>query len=108
MFAATPDPPYYAVIFTSIRTETEDGYKDTEDFLEEMVKDQPGFLGMESVRQGMGITVCYWKDLDSIRNWAMNPEHQKAQARGKEEWYADYRVRVCKVERELWQSKESG
>jgi len=104
MFAQTPTPPYYAVIFTSVRTDVEEGYTETEDRLEAMVKDQPGFLGMESVRKELGITVCYWKDLESIRNWAQNPDHQLAQKKGKSTWYKDYRVRVCKVERELWQS----
>jgi heme-degrading monooxygenase HmoA len=104
MFASTPTPPYYAVIFTSVRTDEEGGYKETEDFLENLVKGQPGFLGMESVRNELGITVCYWADLESVKNWAQNPDHQQAQKKGQETWYKDYRVRVCKVERELWPS----
>jgi heme-degrading monooxygenase HmoA len=108
MFANTPEPPYYAVIFTSIRTDVEEGYKETEDFLETLVKDQPGFLGMESVRKELGITVCYWKDLESISHWAQNPRHQLAQKKGISMWYKDYRIRVSKVERELWRSGAFG
>ena len=100
MIASTPTPPYFAVIFTSIRTEDQDGYSETARRMAELATEQPGFLGMESARQDIGITVSYWKSLDDIRQWKEQAEHLAAQERGKSDWYQSYRIRICKVERE--------
>jgi heme-degrading monooxygenase HmoA len=101
--AATPQPPYYAVIFTSERTTGDvEGYAATAARMVELATQQPGFLGIESVRQpdGTGITVSYWKSEEAVQTWKQHAEHQLAQARGRTEWYRRYRVRVCRVERE--------
>ena len=98
MYAKTPKPPYYAVIFTSVRTEGDNGYNEMSEKIEALVKNQPGYLGMESARKDIGITVCYWKDLDSIKKWSGNLEHQVAKKEGKKSWYASYKVRISKVE----------
>lgn len=100
MIANTPPPPYYAVIFTSERTDLKDGYDDTASRMVELAKEQEGFLGIESARQDIGITVSYWKDLDSIRKWKMNTEHRVAQEKGRADWYKKYKVRICLVERD--------
>src|SRR5215216_5251973 len=96
----TPTPLYYAVIFTSLRTEGDNGYAETAERMEELSKQYPGFLGIESARSEVGITVCYWSSLEAIQNWKQNMEHMIVQQKGKEKWYADYRIRICKVERE--------
>ena len=98
--ANTPEPPYYAVIFTSLRTEGDNGYGVTADRMVEIAQDMPGFLGVESARETLGITVCYWADLAAIAAWKANVEHADAQKRGQSEWYSAYRVRISKVERE--------
>lgn len=98
--APTPRPPYYAVIFTSTRTAGDNGYAAMADRMTELAKVQPGFLGIESAREGIGITVCYWNSLEAIAAWKKNAEHQVAQVRGKSEWYAAFRTRICKVERD--------
>jgi heme-degrading monooxygenase HmoA len=100
MLANTPPPPYYAVIFTSLRTEGDNGYPETAGRMAELVRQQPGFLGMESARDGVGITVCYWDSEASIRAWQRNTEHLAAQQRGIAEWYSAFRVRIAKVERD--------
>ena len=102
MIAATPEPPYYAVIFSSQRSEGDQGYEAMSDRMVELAAQQPGFLGVESVRDGagFGITVSYWKDAESIRAWRMNAEHLEAQSKGRSIWYQSFRTRVCKVERE--------
>ena len=100
MLAQTPPPPYYAVIFTTTRTEGDNGYAEMAQRMEELAKQQPGYLGVESAREGLGITVSYWKDVESIRQWKMNLEHQDAKKLGKEKWYAQYKLRVCLVERD--------
>jgi heme-degrading monooxygenase HmoA len=98
--AETPDPPYYAVIFTSLRDEQPgDGYEQTADRMFELAERQPGFLGYESARDGLGITVCYWSDEGSIAAWKRQVEHVEAQARGRAQWYERYSVRVARVER---------
>ncbi|MEW6363282.1 MAG: antibiotic biosynthesis monooxygenase [Acidobacteriota bacterium] len=101
-FAATPQPPYYAVIFSSRRTEGDNGYATTAERMVELASQQPGFLGVESVRaaDGLGITVSYWKTEEAIRNWRGHAEHRVAQESGKRTWYHDYVVRVAKVERD--------
>lgn len=100
MIAKTPQPPYYAVIFTSVRTETEVGYKEMAEALEQLVADQPGFLGFESARNETGITVSYWKDLESVKKWKENVLHAEAREKGREKWYKKFKVRIAKVERD--------
>lgn len=100
MIAKTPSTPYYAVIFTSERTEVKEGYSSTADRMLELAKEQEGYLGIESARAEIGITVSYWKDLDSIRKWKMNAEHLMAQEKGRKEWYQNYKTRICLVERD--------
>lgn len=97
-FAKTPEPPYYAVIFTSQKTNTDDGYNEMSSRMVELVEKQPGFLGYESARDGIGITISYWKNLNSIKNWKENAEHILAQKLGKEKWYESYKIRICKIE----------
>ncbi len=98
--AQTPEPPYYAVIFSSLRTEDDNGYATMATKMLELAAQQPGFLGVESARDGLGITVSYWADLESIRQWKHHPEHQEAQKLGLEQWYADCKTRISKVERD--------
>ncbi len=97
--ARTPQPPYYAVIFTSLRTDVDNGYAEVAQQMVEAAAAQPGFLGIESVRQELGITVSYWSSLEAIRAWKENMSHREAQSKAKE-WYKAFRVRVCRVERE--------
>jgi heme-degrading monooxygenase HmoA len=99
--ARTPEPPYYAVIFTSRRTVGDAGYDAMAARMAELGSRQDGFLGLESARgaDGAGITVSYWRDETAIRAWKRDPEHQTAQRGGQQAWYADYTVRIAKVER---------
>ena len=100
MIAKTPEPPYYAVIFTSVRTEGDLDYAETAGRMVELAAAQPGFLGVESARNELGITVSYWQSLEAIKNWRQHYEHTLARNKGRETWYAAFRVRICKVERE--------
>ena len=100
MIANTPPPPYYAVIFSSVRTEDGHGYADMADKMVELAKDQDGFLGIESARNELGITVSYWRDLESIRKWKINADHKIAQAKGRIDWYKAYKTRIALVERD--------
>jgi heme-degrading monooxygenase HmoA len=95
-----PVKSYYAVIFTSIRTNTDNGYLQMADLMEKLAKEQTGFIGMESARAELGITVSYWESLEAIANWKSNADHLVAQKRGIDDWYKWYKVRICKVERE--------
>lgn len=100
MIANTPNPPYYAVIFTSIRTEGDKGYGEMGDRMIELASTQPGFLGVESARNDVGITVSYWSSLDAIKQWKQHSEHLAAQKLGREIWYDAFKVRISKVERD--------
>ncbi|MDX1543963.1 MAG: antibiotic biosynthesis monooxygenase [Christiangramia sp.] len=100
MIANTPQPPYYAVIFSSIMNEIDTGYQKMAAKMEELAKEQPGYLGFESAREELGISISYWKDLESIRKWKANSEHLLAQETGKKYWYKAYKVRIAKVERD--------
>ncbi len=100
MIAQTPQPPYYAVIFTSVRTEVGDGYSEMADKMVELAKKQPGFLGVESARNEIGITVSYWESLEAIRMWKANVDHLEAQLLGRKKWYKNYKTRITKVERD--------
>jgi heme-degrading monooxygenase HmoA len=91
---------YYAVIFTSERTAIEEGYAEMAVLMEELAKKQEGFLGVESARSEIGITVSYWKDLESIKKWKQNLEHLVAQEKGRSDWYKSYTTRICLVQRE--------
>ena len=98
--ATTPKPPYYAVIFTSLKRPDDQGYTEMADRMVERVQQQEGFLGFESAREAVGITVSYWQDMASIRQWKADLEHREAQQKGKELWYRSYTIRIAKVERE--------
>ena len=98
--SSTPEPPYYAVIFTSRRAAAHGGYDEMAARMVELASEQPGFLGIESVREGaVGITVSYWDSIDSITRWRKHVEHREAQRLGREAWYDEYHVRVARVER---------
>lgn len=92
--------PYYAVIFTSTRTAGDNGYGDMADFMEQLAKKQSGYIGIESARQEIGITVSYWKSLKAIHDWKQQADHLLAQKKGIADWYNSYTVRICLVERE--------
>jgi len=99
------EPPYYAVIFTSELAENTEGYAAMAERMVELAAQQPGFLGVESARDGLGITVSYWRDLPSIAAWRANVEHLGAQRLGKARWYRRYRLRIARVERD-WQFEQ--
>jgi heme-degrading monooxygenase HmoA len=106
MIAQTPTPPYFAVIFTSVRTDGDNGYSEISARMVELVKDQDGFLGMESARNEIGITVSYWRDLESIKKWRENMEHTFAREKGRSDWYQSFKVRIAKVERDYGFEKD--
>jgi heme-degrading monooxygenase HmoA len=100
--ATTPEPPYYAVIFASVRTKQDDeGYAAAADRMQELASEQPGYLGVDSVRDanGVGITVSYWSSEAAIAAWRRNAEHTIAREQGRKNWYVEYELRVAKVER---------
>jgi heme-degrading monooxygenase HmoA len=98
--ARTPEPPYYAVIFSSLRTEGDNGYGEMAERMMALAAQQPGYLGVESARAGLGITVSYWRSLEEIAAWKRVVDHLEAQRRGRADWYTAYRTRIAKVERE--------
>lgn len=100
LIADTPKPPYYAVIFSSQRNDDVEGYLETATRMVELAAQQPGFLGVESVREDLGITVSYWSDLESIKQWKAQAEHRQAQKLGMDKWYSTYKTRIALVERD--------
>lgn len=98
--ADTPRPPYVAVIFTSVQTEDLDGYSAMAERMESLAREQPGYLGFEAARSGLGIAVSYWATDADARAWKQVVDHAEAQRLGREQWYASYRVRVATVERD--------
>ncbi|MDX1344179.1 MAG: antibiotic biosynthesis monooxygenase [Reinekea sp.] len=98
--ANTPTPPYYAVIFTNELSDQVDGYSEMADRMVELAQQQPGYLGHESVRDGLGITISYWQDEAAIAAWKQHAEHQLARQTGREKWYQTFKTRVAKVERD--------
>ena len=99
MIAETPEPPYTAVIFTSLRTEGDNGYGAASAEMERLAREQPGFLGIESARSVLGLTVSYWRTEDDARAWKRVADHVAMQKRGRGEWYAAYEVRIATVTR---------
>ena len=101
-FADTPDPPYYAVVFTSLRDGDRD-YAETNALMMRLAAAQPGYLGFESAGGGvdLGITVSYWQSLDAIAAWKAHLDHRMAQERGRRDWYRAYRLRIARVERQV-------
>ncbi|WP_299157236.1 antibiotic biosynthesis monooxygenase [uncultured Tenacibaculum sp.] len=93
-------PPYYAVVFSTVLSDDIEGYAEMAEKMEILAKQQEGYLGIESARAEIGITVSYWKSLEAITVWKNNIEHTEAREIGREKWYKKYRLRICKVERE--------
>jgi len=106
MIAKTPEPPYYAIIFSSIRTDVKNGYSEMADRMAELAAEQDGFLGLETAREEIGITVSYWKDLESVKKWKANTEHLAAQEKGRFDWYKFFKIRIAKIERDYDFEKE--
>ncbi|MDP3359829.1 MAG: antibiotic biosynthesis monooxygenase [Lutibacter sp.] len=100
MIAKTPKPPYYAVVFTSMRTEDDLEYAEMADKMIDLAGKQEGFLGVESARNELGITVSYWESLEAIKKWKLHAEHTEAREKGRSIWYKSFKVRICKVEHE--------
>ena len=101
MIAPPPNPPYYAVIFSSQRTEGDQGYGQAASRMLELAREQPGFLGVESAREdALGITVSYWESEAAILAWKQQAEHQAVREQGRATWYSAFQTRVCKVERD--------
>lgn len=100
MIAQTPPPPYYTVIFTSLRSDGDQGYARMSEQMLQLAKKQEGFLGVESAREELGITVSYWRNEEAIRQWKMNAEHSIAREKGRSLWYQSFHVRIAKVERD--------
>ncbi|CAL2107666.1 Heme-degrading monooxygenase HmoA [Tenacibaculum sp. 190524A02b] len=100
MIESTLTPPYYAVIFSSSLSDNTEGYSEMADRMELLAKKQPGYLGIEYARSEIGITVSYWESLEAITAWKNNIEHTEARQMGREKWYQQYHLRICKVERE--------
>lgn len=99
MLVKTPNPPYYAVIFTSqLSNETTD-YEETAALMVSLASKQEGFLGVESARSEVGITVSYWESLEAIQKWKQHADHTIAREKGRTTWYSEYSIRICKVER---------
>jgi heme-degrading monooxygenase HmoA len=99
--AQTPEPPYFAVIFTSLRAAGDDeAYGKMSEDMMALAAQQPGYLGVESARDGVGITVSYWRDLESIRSWKRNADHLMAQREGRAKWYDAFTTRIARVERD--------
>jgi heme-degrading monooxygenase HmoA len=100
-FAPRPEPPYYAVIFTSQRTDSDLGYEAAAQRMAELAAQQSGYLGIESTRDeaGLGITVSYFKTLQDIAAWRSQGEHAAVRDQGRAKWYSHYELRVAKVER---------
>lgn len=107
----TPPPPYYAVVFTATRARQNGemldaaGYTAMAAEMVSLAEKQDGFLGIDSAKEAMNITVSYWRDLESIKQWKENLAHREAQKLGREKWYSAYRIRICKVEREYGTDK---
>jgi heme-degrading monooxygenase HmoA len=97
--ARTPEPPYYAVIFTSLRTHDGEGYDETADRMFALAAEQPGFLGVDTAREDVGITVSYWTDENAIAAWKRDVEHVAAREAGRKRWYSGYEMRIARVER---------
>ena len=95
------EPPYYVAVFTTVRTEEQSGYRETNARMEELVKEVPGYLGMDHAQTpgGLSITVGYFRDADALMRWRTDTEHRAAQQRGRDEWYRSYTLHVAKVER---------
>ena len=106
MIAKTPKPPYYSVIFTATRSEGDNGYSKMANKMTELAKEQDGFLGVESAKNELGITISYWRDLNAIKQWKENAEHSIARERGRNEWYKSFKTRIAKVERDYYFEKK--
>lgn len=92
------EPPYYAVIFATTQSANLDGYAEIAQRMEELAAQQPGYLGIDSARSAIGITVSYWSSIEAIKAWKHNLEHAAAREMGRNQWYSAYSLRIAKVE----------
>ncbi|MFG2990635.1 antibiotic biosynthesis monooxygenase family protein [Streptomyces sp. NPDC048257] len=95
------EPPYVMAVFSNTRAAEDSGYPETLARMNEIVRENPGFLGYESARTpgGLGITVAYFRDHESLTVWREDLEHQAAMKQGRTDWYDSYTLHVATVER---------
>ena len=104
-FAKTPEPPYYAVIFTTVKSENLEGYAEMNARMFELAQKQKGYIGIESAKAEIGLSVTYWETLEDIANWRNHAEHKLAQEKGYSTWYQAFATRICRVERDNFYEK---
>ena len=97
MISNTPTPPYYAVIFSSVRTTDTKGYTEMNALMNALAVEQQGFLGMENAQSDIGISISYWSDLEAIKRWKDHLEHQNAQKEGQNRWYQPIKCGLPKL-----------
>lgn len=91
-----------AVIFISRRNgRDEAGYAAAAAAMAEEAARQPGFAGIDSVREadGQGITISYWRDEAAALAWRAHAGHSAIRERGRSDWYDAYEVIVAEVSR---------
>jgi heme-degrading monooxygenase HmoA len=105
-----PEPPYYAAVFISVRTDGDNGFAERDAQMTRLAADQPGFLGVDETHgaDGLGITVSYWRDEESIRAWRDQADHTRSRDDGRARWYESYSMHIAKVERSYGFRRDRG
>ena len=65
----------------------------------ELASSMPGFCSIKTftAEDGERVSVIEFESLAAEQAWRDHPEHRKAQARGRNEFYAGYRIQVCEL-----------
>jgi heme-degrading monooxygenase HmoA len=91
-----------AVIFVAQRTGGDDaGYGVAAGEMSRLAAAQPGYAGIDSVRDagGLGITVSYWADEAAALAWRDNARHTAIRDLGRDRWYSHYSLHVAEIAR---------
>jgi len=93
-----PKNHFYAVIFSSTKSENLAGYEEMDKITMDLASQQPGYLGYESVNNNdKSIFISYWENKESIENWRQNAIHKMAKQQA-QQWYKRYLSQICLVE----------
>ncbi|HLW55512.1 MAG TPA: antibiotic biosynthesis monooxygenase [Candidatus Angelobacter sp.] len=70
--------------------------------MEALVKENPGFIDVKSYQAADGerLTMVWWRDEESLRQWREQVRHRAAQSAGRQKWYLYYKMEVAQVIRE--------
>ncbi len=95
----------HVVVFEiSMKEGAQDQYFDLAASLRPEVEKIDGFISVERFESvatpGKFVSISFWRDEAAVQRWREHADHEVAQARGKADIFADFRISVAEIGRQ--------